>query len=181
MFQWTYRRAYEFEIFSVWWYDSGWYNDCSLWNGILYKHTQYILLCYCTSKSYFTSYCIYVACDLQSQNCDKAYIWLGLMVFNPTFNNISVISWRSVLLVEETNVPRENHGPAASHWQISSYNVVLSTPHLSGIWSHNVMCTDCIGSCKSNCHTITTRTAGKFRFENFSHLFILCNNTGLNK
>jgi hypothetical protein len=31
------------------------------------------------------------------------------MVFNATFNNISVISWRSVLLVEETGVPRENH------------------------------------------------------------------------
>jgi hypothetical protein len=31
------------------------------------------------------------------------------MVFNVTFNNISVISWRSVLLVEETEVPGENH------------------------------------------------------------------------
>jgi hypothetical protein len=30
-------------------------------------------------------------------------------VYNATFNNISVISWRSVLLVEETGVPRENH------------------------------------------------------------------------
>jgi hypothetical protein len=29
------------------------------------------------------------------------------MVFNATFNNISVISWLSVLLVEETGVPRE--------------------------------------------------------------------------
>jgi hypothetical protein len=28
------------------------------------------------------------------------------MVFNAIFNNISVISWRSVLLVEETGVPR---------------------------------------------------------------------------
>jgi hypothetical protein len=27
------------------------------------------------------------------------------MVFNATFNNISVASWRSVLLVEETGVP----------------------------------------------------------------------------
>jgi len=27
------------------------------------------------------------------------------MVFNATFNNISVISWQSVLLVEETRVP----------------------------------------------------------------------------
>jgi hypothetical protein len=34
---------------------------------------------------------------------------LNPMVFNATFNNISVISWRSVLLVEETRVPRENH------------------------------------------------------------------------
>jgi hypothetical protein len=34
---------------------------------------------------------------------------LWLMVFNATFNNISVISWRSVLLVEETGVPGENH------------------------------------------------------------------------
>jgi hypothetical protein len=38
-----------------------------------------------------------------------------LMVFNATFNNISVISWQSVLLVEETGVPGENHRPAASH------------------------------------------------------------------
>jgi hypothetical protein len=31
------------------------------------------------------------------------------MVLNATFNNISVTSWRSVLLVEETGVPGENH------------------------------------------------------------------------
>jgi hypothetical protein len=30
------------------------------------------------------------------------------MVFNATFNNISVISWWSVLLVEETGVSGEN-------------------------------------------------------------------------
>ena len=35
--------------------------------------------------------------------------WFGFMVFNVTFNNISAISWRSVLLVEETGVPVENH------------------------------------------------------------------------
>jgi hypothetical protein len=28
-----------------------------------------------------------------------------VMVFNATFNNISVISWQSALLVEETGVP----------------------------------------------------------------------------
>jgi len=39
------------------------------------------------------------------------------MVFNATFNNISVISLLSVLLVEETGGPRENHRPVAGHWQ----------------------------------------------------------------
>jgi len=34
---------------------------------------------------------------------------LWLMVFNATFNNISVISSRSVLLVENTGAPEENH------------------------------------------------------------------------
>jgi hypothetical protein len=36
--------------------------------------------------------------------------------FNATFYfNISFISWRSVLLVEETGVPGENDRPATSH------------------------------------------------------------------
>jgi hypothetical protein len=39
---------------------------------------------------------------------------LGIMMFNAIFNNISVISWMSVLLVEETGVSGENHRPAAS-------------------------------------------------------------------
>ena len=39
----------------------------------------------------------------------------GVMVFNATFNNILAISWRSVLLVEETGVPRDNLRPVASH------------------------------------------------------------------
>ncbi len=51
-------------------------------------------------------------------------IFVCLMVFNATFNNISVISWRSVLLVEKTGGSRENHRPVASHRQTLSYNVV---------------------------------------------------------
>ena len=39
-----------------------------------------------------------------------------VMVFNTTFNNISVIFWRSVLLSEETGVP-------------CCKSLVLSTPH----------------------------------------------------
>jgi len=38
-----------------------------------------------------------------------------LVVFSATFNNISVILWQSVLLIEETGVPGENHRPVASH------------------------------------------------------------------
>jgi hypothetical protein len=36
------------------------------------------------------------------------------MVFDATFNNISVLSWRPVLLVEETGVPGKNHQSATS-------------------------------------------------------------------
>jgi hypothetical protein len=39
----------------------------------------------------------------------------GVMVLIATFNNISAISWLSILLVEETGVPGENHQPVASH------------------------------------------------------------------
>ena len=35
--------------------------------------------------------------------------------YGATLNNISVISWKSVLLVEETGVPGENHRSVASH------------------------------------------------------------------
>ena len=38
-----------------------------------------------------------------------------VMVFNATFNNISDISWRSVLLVEETGGPGENHRPVGGN------------------------------------------------------------------
>jgi hypothetical protein len=60
------------------------------------------------------------------------------MAFNATFNKISVISWQSVLLVEETGVSGENHRPVPRHCQTLSHNVVLSTPHLSGIRNHTV-------------------------------------------
>jgi hypothetical protein len=50
---------------------------------------------------------------------------IGLvMVFNAALTHISVISWQSVLLVEQTELPGENHRPAASHLHTLSYNVV---------------------------------------------------------
>jgi hypothetical protein len=44
---------------------------------------------------------------------EKSLVWF--IMFNATFNNISVISWRSVLLVDKTGVARENHQPVTSH------------------------------------------------------------------
>jgi len=50
------------------------------------------------------------------------------MVFNAPFNTILAIPCRSVLLVEETRIPCENHWLVASHWQTLSHNVVSSSP-----------------------------------------------------
>ena len=66
-------------------------------------------------------------------------------------------SWRLVLLVEETEIPGENHRTVASHWQTLTHNVVSSTPRLE-LTTLVVIDTDCTGSCKSNYHTIRTTT-----------------------
>jgi hypothetical protein len=58
--------------------------------------------------------------------------WFGwFVVFNATFNNISVISWPSVLLVEETGEPRENQ-------RSNSFKM------LCGLDCQNVFGTDCL-------------------------------------
>jgi hypothetical protein len=38
------------------------------------------------------------------------------IVFNATFSNISAISWRPVLVVEEAAVPGVNQRPWANNW-----------------------------------------------------------------
>jgi hypothetical protein len=71
----------------------------------------------------------------------------------------------SVLLLEGTEEPRENHRPVACHWKTLSHNVV----HLAliEIRNHNIsndrhwlvmIGIDCKSSCKSNYHMITTTT-----------------------
>jgi hypothetical protein len=44
----------------------------------------------------------------QKSNCLFHFLLVGYG-FNATFNKISVILWRSVLLVDETGIPGENH------------------------------------------------------------------------
>jgi hypothetical protein len=44
------------------------------------------------------------------------FILFYFIVLNTTFRNISAISWRPVLVVEEAGVPGENHQPWASNW-----------------------------------------------------------------
>ena len=51
--------------------------------------------------------------DYRNKSCVIAVEYILTLKHIPNFNNISVIS--SVLLVEETGVPGENHRPVASH------------------------------------------------------------------
>jgi hypothetical protein len=65
--------------------------------------------------------------------------WFGLWCLHATFNNISAISWQSVLLVEETgggNRSTRRKPPVASHLQTLSHNVASRMPRLGGIWTH---------------------------------------------
>ena len=57
-------------------------------------------------------------------------IGVWVMVFNATLNNISVISWRSVLLVEETEYPEK----ATDLPQLLTYFITykLLNPYIQG-------------------------------------------------
>ena len=84
------------------------------------------------------------------------HVWLEVVVFNATFNNISVISWRSVLLMAKPECS-EKTTVTDNLYHIMLYRMCLAWAAFE-LATLVMICTDCIGSCKSNYYTILTTT-----------------------
>ena len=94
------------------------------WNSI-WKPKRFVLV-----SAFILIYLSILLHNIANQNCISYFekywwyilinylIWwlIWFLVLNATFSNISAISWRPVLVVEEAGVPGENHRPWASNW-----------------------------------------------------------------
>jgi predicted MFS family arabinose efflux permease len=84
--------------------------------------------------------------------------WEGVnvmvMLFNTTFNIILLISWQSILFVEENGVPGESQRSVASNWQTLLHSVVWVRFELTTLL---VIGTACTYSYKSNFHKMMTK------------------------
>jgi hypothetical protein len=138
----------------------------------------FVCIWWCPSHTllWFSSSCVpYIIASLSGLSifdCPFGILWF--MVFNASLSNASVISWRSVLLVEEQFEQYFSYivevsfigGRNQSTRRKPPTNFITQccieyTSPWTGIELTTLLVigTDCKGSCKSNYNTLTTTTA----------------------